>query len=128
MTIGTFFDQNGAAIIIAGFGAVPATVNIILTWISNQRATKNMQVTLENRKIAISGRVGTDAKIANVQEAVENGYHTAVAVAADAAATKVVEKAKEVAAVLAGTAVYTGPERREEDKGPPDGIEERRLP
>ncbi len=140
--IGTFFEQNGAAIIIAAFGALPPTVNIILTYIGNKR-------TLENRVVATTGRVETDKKIDTVQAAVENGYHAAVAVAADVAATKVldraeivgtkvvekaevaaaglVEKAKEVAtAMVAGE--YIGPNRRTEDKGPPPGIGDRRGP
>jgi hypothetical protein len=154
MTIGEFFQQNGAAIIIAGFGAVPATVNIVLTWISNQKATENKQVALENRRVAVTGRQETEAKIDNMQnnvtatkEAVENGYHTAVAIAADVAATKVieradvvgtkvvekaeaaatnlVEKAKEVATALA-TGAYGGPERRQEDKEPPGGVDRRK--
>ena len=118
MTIGEFFQQNGAAIIIASIGALPSCISAIGVIVNNKRS-------LENRKLAESGREVTDGKVQEVKVAVENGYHAAVAVAADVAATKVIEKAKEVADVLAHNA-YTGPERRREDKGPPEDIERRK--
>lgn len=117
MTIGEFFQQNAAAIITA----VPATIFSLGSFLSSIDAMLN---TRRNRRIANEGRFETDRKVDDVKVAVENGYHAAVTVAADVAAVKVIEKAKEVAALLEKNA-YMGPERRSEDTNAPDGVERR---
>ncbi len=119
MNLSTFFDQNGAAIIIAAFGALPGTVGAIFTFIINRR-------TLENRRLAATGREITDGKIDGVQATVDNGYHAVLVKAADVGATIAVEKVKELAPALVAATGYEGPNRRVEDKGPPEGVKERR--